>query len=110
MRGSVFHIQLLVGGLTLFLMLIGLAPCSLAADAARGEIIAKRWCAACHVVSPEQTRASADVPSFAAIAHRKLPAEHLKTFLTDPHPVMPDMNLTRNEIEDIVAYIKSLDR
>ena len=87
-----------------------IAPiCALAADAANGEIIAKRWCAACHLVSPEQTQASPDVPSFSAIARQKKPPEKLTAFLTDPHPKMPDMNLTRSEIADIIAYIRSLD-
>jgi mono/diheme cytochrome c family protein len=84
--------------------------CAFAADAAKGKTIAKRWCAACHLVSADQTTANADVPSFAAVARKKLPSEQLKAFLVDPHPKMPDMNLTRSEIEDIVAYIRSLDK
>jgi hypothetical protein len=28
----------------------------------------------------------------------------------DPHPIMPDMNLTRSEIADIVAYIGTLKK
>ncbi len=91
-----------------FAALIATPLYALASDAAKGEIIAKRWCAACHLVSPEQTRAVPDVPSFAAIARMKLPAGSLKAFLSDPHPRMPNMNLTRSEIEDIVAYIRSL--
>jgi len=37
-------------------------------------------------------------------------ASELKDFLTDPHPKMPNMSLSRSEIADIVAYIKTLDR
>jgi mono/diheme cytochrome c family protein len=92
------------------LLLIMLQPrCALAADVTRGKAIAQRWCSACHLVAPEQTRAVADVPSFAAVAQKKSPAS-LKAFLSDPHPKMPDMNLTRSEIEDIVAYIQTLGR
>ena len=92
-------------------LLILLQPlCAFAADAARGKTIAKRWCSACHLVAPEQTRALADVPSFAEVARMKLPADSLKAFLSDPHPKMPDMSLTRGEIQDIVAYIQSLAR
>ncbi|WP_224008204.1 hypothetical protein [Aureimonas sp. SA4125] len=32
----------------------------------------------------------------------------LAGFLADPHPVMADMSLTRQEIDDLVAYIASL--
>lgn len=85
-------------------------PRTFAQDAAKGEIIARRWCAACHVVAPDQTHANSDAPTFASIAHRKEPAEKLRAFLMDPHPKMPDMNLTRGEIADIVAYIRRLGR
>ena len=77
----------------------------------QGKAIAERWCAACHQVSPEQTTASADVPSFMTIAQmRATPSAlaALQGFLADPHPVMPDMSLTRQEIRDLVAYIGSL--
>jgi mono/diheme cytochrome c family protein len=76
-------------------------------DPAQGETIAKRWCAACHVVAADQKQASADVPSFFDIAKRKTSAD-LTSFLTDPHPKMPDMSLTREEIADLTAYIRSL--
>lgn len=84
----------------------GVAP---RASAARGQAIAQRWCAECHVVSPDQKSAKADVPSFAAIASRRPAggAVPLETFLMNPHPRMPDMQLTRNEVADLVAYIRS---
>jgi mono/diheme cytochrome c family protein len=85
-------------------------PPAAAADVAKGGIIAKRWCAACHLVAPDQTMANSDAPSFTSIAHKKPTSRALSAFLTDPHPKMPDMNLTRDEIADIVAYIKGLDR
>lgn len=107
--GPLSYTRCLARGAMAFLTLIALPLCAFAADAAKGEVIAKRWCAACHLVSSDQTHANSDVPSFASIAHKKQPSEKLKTFLTDPHPKMPDMNLSRSEIADIVAYIGSLD-
>lgn len=89
------------------LILLSLPASAAAPDPAQGEKIAKRWCAACHVVASDQKRASADVPSFFDIAKRKTTGD-LTTFLTDPHPKMPDMSLTRAEIADISAYIHSL--
>ncbi|MDF2119452.1 cytochrome c [Roseiarcaceae bacterium H3SJ34-1] len=79
-----------------------------AADVSNGKRIAERWCAACHVVAPQQTRASADVPTFAAIAAKYATSRDLGVFLTDPHPRMPDMALSQPEIADLVAYIRSL--
>jgi len=34
--------------------------------------------------------------------------EWLKTFLVEPHPPMPEMSLTRQEIQDLIAYIEAL--
>ena len=62
------------------------------------------------MVAPDQTLASSDAPTFAAIARRHEGAKKLRAFLADPHPKMPDMNLSRSEIADIVAYIGRLDR
>ncbi|MGA9826533.1 MAG: c-type cytochrome, partial [Methylocystis sp.] len=76
---------------------------------AHGGVIAKRWCAACHVVAPDQRSANADAPPFADIARRLPDNKAIAAFLTDPHPKMPDMSLTRREIDDIVAYIRGLD-
>ncbi|MCP8940351.1 cytochrome c [Alsobacter sp. SYSU M60028] len=78
-------------------------------SAARGKVVAQRWCAECHVVAPEQKTAKADVPPFSAIAERGRNGSSvpLETFLMNPHPRMPDMQLTRNEVADLVAYIRS---
>lgn len=86
-----------------------LATSALAGDAKHGGVIAKRWCAACHVVSADQTSASADAPSFADIARRRTDKKQIAHFLMDPHPPMPNMHLSRKEIDDIVTYIRSLD-
>ena len=77
-----------------------------AADANHGQTLAKRWCAACHVVASDQTRGEDNVPPFATIA--KIPgfgANAIARFLMDPHPKMPDMQLTRDEADDLAAYI-----
>jgi mono/diheme cytochrome c family protein len=79
------------------------------ADPVNGERLAKQWCASCHIVSADQTRGADNVPAFSAIA--KTPgfsAENIGQFLLDPHPKMPDMQLTRGEARDLGAYIASL--
>ncbi len=79
------------------------------ADADHGGQLAKRWCAACHIVSPDQTHGADNVPAFATIA--KIPgfdADKIAKFLMDPHPKMPDMQLGRDEAKDLAAYIVSL--
>jgi mono/diheme cytochrome c family protein len=82
-----------------------------AADVDHGERLAKRWCASCHIVAPDQTRGQDNTPPFATIA--KIPgfgADQIALFLLDPHPKMPDMQLSRDEREDLAAYIVSLGR
>jgi len=86
-----------------------LAAPAIAGDAKKGAVIAKRWCASCHVVSRDQATAVADAPSFYDVAQRRTDRKQLSNFLVDPHPPMPDMHLSRREIDDIVTYIRSLD-
>jgi len=80
------------------------------ADANNGRRLAYRWCEACHVVSATQTRPATDqAPPFATIARRPgFDAAKITLFLLDPHPKMPDMNLSRIEAGDLAAYIATL--
>jgi mono/diheme cytochrome c family protein len=95
---------------TIVLTVAGLAGSALAqGNAETGGAIAERWCSSCHLVSPDQTSAVADVPTFMSIAQRSdSELDALAGFLADPHPPMPDMSLTRDEIRDLLAYIRSL--
>ncbi len=82
-----------------------------AADVAHGEQLVKRWCASCHIVAPDQTHGADNVPTFATIA--RIPGfgpDKIATFLMDPHPKMPDMQLGRGEAKDLAAYIASQAR
>jgi mono/diheme cytochrome c family protein len=92
---------------TLILLATTWGP-ALAADADAGKVIAQRWCASCHVVAPDQARGSADVPSFAAVAVRYADDKVLANFLAAPYPRMPNMTLSRPEIADLIAYIRTL--
>ena len=94
--------------LTALLVSAALNSGAFAADAAKGEVLAKRWCAACHVVAEGQRAANADVPTFASIGSRKdFDAAKVAIFLMLPHPKMPNMTLSRGEAADLAAYIKS---
>lgn len=89
--------------------LVSASPALALEDPANGKRLAEQWCANCHAVVANQASASADVPPFTEIAGR--PAadiERLRYFLLDPHPVMPNFNLSRQEIDDLIAYIRSL--
>jgi mono/diheme cytochrome c family protein len=80
-----------------------------AADPDHGVVLAKRWCATCHLVESDQKQASADVPPFAVIARKPdFSPEKIASFLLEPHPKMPNFPLSREEAADIAAYIDTL--
>jgi len=102
------------GAILALLALPALAAPAAPADPAKGERLAKRWCASCHLVAEGQATASADAPSFAALANTPgRSAAGIADFLTLPattHSRMPDMALSRVEIDDIAAYIATLKK
>lgn len=79
------------------------------ADAKRGQRLAERFCATCHAIdSAYKGAVVAGVPSF--LSFTKLPNRRIAGALIAPHKPMPNMQLTRNEISDIIAYIIDLRR
>lgn len=81
-----------------------------AGDAARGQALAQVWCANCHVV--EANGGGKDTaPPLPEVARRGGPDQiEARTFLNAPHPPMPNFDLARQQIDDIVAYLKTLAR
>lgn len=79
-------------------------------DPEAGLRVALRNCATCHVVAGRQAGpVPVGVPTFAAIARMpSTTALSLRAFLQTPHPPMPDLSLSRSEVEDVVSYILSL--
>lgn len=77
---------------------------------ADGRNIAVRWCSSCHDVGAGERRAANDMaPNFPSVAQRSdLTRSQLETWIGNPHPPMPNLHLTRQEIENLVDYIQSL--
>ncbi len=76
-------------------------------SAERGGEIAERWCVECHATGGAK---AADVgPPFPDIARRQSP-DYLRGFLTNPHlrGLMPPFDLSRQQIDDIIAYMQTL--
>ena len=80
-----------------------------APDAAHGKALAQRLCSNCHLVTSEQTHANADVPSFREIANRQGQTEGaiMGNIVIPKHP-MPVIPITKSELKDLAAYIRSL--
>jgi mono/diheme cytochrome c family protein len=87
---------------------IVIAQTAFAADADDGKRLALLRCAPCHIVIPNLRNEVADSPPFDTIA-KKFGSnfELLYSAVRDPHPRM-NMVVTRQEAEDIAAYISLL--
>jgi cytochrome c len=96
------------GFVTLALVFSAAASPSVAADLAKGTQLARQWCANCHVIGGiPAASVQQGPPSFRAIAQGGLTADQLRTFLSHPHAPMPDLALTRSEIDDLIVYIET---
>jgi len=97
------------GAIPIFLTLVAVSAHSSGADSAKGGQLAQQWCASCHMIggSPPGS-VQQGPPSFGAIARGGLTVDQLRSFLSHPHGAMPDLALTRAEIDDLVGYIGTL--
>jgi mono/diheme cytochrome c family protein len=90
--------------------LFGLPQARAAGDAAKGHALAQRWCSSCHLVD-ESGQAPDTAPPFSIIARRHGPnRDWVRAWLAAPHPPMPNFDLTRQQIDDVVAYLDSLTK
>lgn len=96
---------------TLMVLIGPFGQTAAAADAERGHQIAKSWCVSCHVIDKAGTGTRIDTaPSFPTIAADagRSDERRLAAWLSTSHPTMPDFSLARDEIADLVAYIRTL--
>jgi mono/diheme cytochrome c family protein len=79
-----------------------------AADPASGETLARRVCVNCHVVAPGEAdkQVNAAIPSFKTLANTPgQTPEKIQDYLINPHPPMPQIQLTNIERANLAAYI-----
>ena len=80
-------------------------------DPQAGRALATTWCSGCHVIDAQTSKAGDAVPSFPTIAKMPSTTElSLQAFLQTPHERMPNFQLSRQQVDDAVAYILSLKR
>lgn len=80
---------------------------SAAGEAEAGWQLARRWCAGCHVVDMAGYGTDS-APAFATVARDRTDRRWVRAWLEAPHPPMPNMNLSRGEIDDVIAYLDTL--
>ena len=77
-------------------------------SAEAGKRLAQQWCASCHQVEPGMP-AKDVAPPFASLGVQKgKDPGWIRAWLINPHPPMQGINLSTQQIDDIVAYLQSL--
>lgn len=114
-RGSAARLGCLaiLAGATIAGAFAGVAIAQIHPDAKTGHELAAKLCTGCHIVDGSAASAAvpADVPSFEAIANKPgQTAETIAGAIVVPHPPMPEIQLTREEIGDIAAYIMTMQK
>lgn len=78
----------------------------------RGEVIVQTYCAQCHAVGKTGSSALSIAPTLRDL-HKFYPVEHLEEAfaegITTGHPEMPQFQLEPDQIDDLIAYLKSLE-
>lgn len=93
-----------------FLLHLGSAQ---AASEQRGRIFAQANCSQCHAIDRFGPSPLPIAPPFRTL-HQRYPVENLEEPLAEGivtgHPSMPEFRLDPGQIEDFIAYLKSLAR
>ncbi|HEY0837052.1 MAG TPA: c-type cytochrome [Azospirillum sp.] len=75
-----------------------------------GKTLAREMCGDCHVVAPGQSRGGDPLaPDLVErVQDTGVTELALRAYLQTSHPVMPNVRLTPDQTDDIVAYLLSL--
>ncbi len=84
-----------------------------AGDPLRGEAFARTRCGACHAVGPGGGGANPRAPAFRDL-HRRYPVDQLAESLAEGivtgHEGMPAFELSPAQIDDLMAWLRALER
>lgn len=79
----------------------------------RGRAFAQANCARCHAIGRSGESPLPKAPPFRTL-HERYPVEDLEESLAEGirtgHPAMPEFALDKNQIRDLISYLKSLER
>lgn len=94
--------------------LLAVPPAAAQEDPAviRGRAFVKTNCGPCHAIGRTDASPLPLAPPFREL-HTRYPVENLEEPLAEGimtgHPSMPQFQLATNEIDDVIAYLKSLE-
>lgn len=97
-------------GATTFVFLVASAYAQPVGNAAQGRKIIDRICIECHAVTDEEARNRSNrAASFQTIANTPgMTPLALSVWFRTPHREMPNIILSKDEREDLIAFITSL--
>src|SRR5215510_6296512 len=103
----------LVIALVVFLSLASNPALAQSPAAQRGLTFVRVHCAQCHSIDRVSDSPLTIAPAFRAL-HLKYPIESLQRPLSEgisaSHPTMPQFRLDPDQIADVIAYLKTLER
>ena len=105
--------RVVAAGVAVLLLFVGQAQASTREEAsiARGHAIVQRNCGVCHAVGERGTSPNPQAPLFREL-HRRyevdMLAEALAEGILTGHPAMPQFEFPPRQINDIIAYLKSI--
>ena len=75
-------------------------------DPEHGKETVEKWCVACHKAGPS---ANDQVPAITDLATNPRRTDGaIRAFLAHPHRPMPPLELSNQQIEDIISYLHNL--
>ena len=104
------HLRRFIATLLVGLLHVGTAEAEEIGNAQRGSEYAEKMCASCHAVRLQELESPvAEATPFKMIADKpEMTRLALKVFLQSPHPTMPDLMLSAEDADNVIAYILSL--
>jgi mono/diheme cytochrome c family protein len=82
-------------------------------DAQRGLVIARTHCARCHSIDKVTESPLKIAPPFRTL-HKKYKVESLEEALAEGlstgHPTMPEFRFAADQVNDFIAYLKTLEQ
>lgn len=98
----------------LLALVVSLAPSRAAdGDPTLGRTLAQEWCAKCHAIGLYGDSPLAVAPPF-RVLHKRYDVEDLAESLAEGilvgHPTMPSFRFDPDQIDNLIAYLKSLER
>lgn len=83
-----------------------------AASIQRGQTLARTYCASCHAIDRTSPSPLTIAPPFREL-HRRYAVENLSESLAEGimtgHPSMPQFRFDPDQVEDFIAFLKSLE-